>query len=65
LNRGAVRPRAAELRREGIERMDEPSREEFSEQNLPPPAGTIFVMGAYMVVLALGWAAMFWLLVDR
>jgi hypothetical protein len=45
--------------------MDEPPREEFSEDNLPPPAGTIFVMGAYMMVLAAGWAAMFWLLVDR
>jgi hypothetical protein len=45
--------------------MNEPSRDEFSEQNLPPPAGTIFVMGAYMLVLAAGWVAMFWLLVGR
>jgi hypothetical protein len=45
--------------------MDGPPREEFSEDNLPPPAGTMFVMGTYMLVLAAGWAAMFWLLVDR
>jgi hypothetical protein len=45
--------------------MAETSREEFSEENLPPPSGTIFVMGAYILVLAAAWAAMFWLLVDR
>jgi hypothetical protein len=43
----------------------EPSRNEFSEENLPPPTGTIFILGMYMLVLAAGWAVMFWMLLDR
>jgi len=45
--------------------MGEASLQEFTEENLPSPAGTVFVMGLYMLALAAGWAAMFWLLVDR
>jgi cytochrome c oxidase subunit 2 len=43
----------------------ETSGDEFSEENLPPPTGTIFVLATYMLVLAVGWAVMFWMLVDR
>ncbi|HMD51003.1 MAG TPA: hypothetical protein VKG79_17945 [Bryobacteraceae bacterium] len=43
----------------------EASRDEFSEENLPPPSGTIFILGMYMVALAVGWAVMFWMLLDR
>ncbi len=43
----------------------ETSRDEFSEENIPPPTGTIFVLGTYMLVLAVGWAVMFWMLLDR
>jgi hypothetical protein len=50
----------------GDERMaDEASHDEMPEKSLPPPTGTIFVLGIYMLALALGWAAMFWMLVDR
>jgi len=38
--------------------------DEFSE-NLPPPSGTIFILGTYMLMLAVGWAVMFWMLLDR
>jgi hypothetical protein len=41
------------------------SGDEFSEEKLPPPTGAIFVLGIYMLALAVGWAAMFWMLVDR
>jgi hypothetical protein len=41
------------------------SREEIAEESLPPPTGTIFILGIYMLALAAGWAAMFWMLVDR
>ncbi len=41
------------------------SRDEFHEEDLPPPTGTIFVLGTYMLVLAAGWAAMFWILLER
>jgi hypothetical protein len=52
------------MKREG--RMAaETSRNEFSEENLPPPTGTIFILGMYMLVLAAGWAVMFWMLLDR
>ena len=44
---------------------DEASHDEMPEESLPPPTGTIFVLGIYMLALALGWAAMFWMLVDR
>jgi hypothetical protein len=43
----------------------ETSRDEFSEEKIPPPTGTIFILGTYMLVLAVGWAAMFWVLLDR
>ncbi len=43
----------------------ERSRDEFSEEDIPPPTGTIFVLGMYMLALAVGWAVMFWTLVDR
>jgi hypothetical protein len=43
----------------------ETSRDEFFEENLPPPTGTIFILGMYMLVLAAGWAVMFWMLLDR
>ena len=43
----------------------ETSRDEFSEEDLPPPTGTIFILGTYMLVLAVGWAVMFWMLLDR
>jgi hypothetical protein len=39
--------------------------EEFSEENIPPPTGTIFVLGMYMLALAVGWVVMFWMLVER
>jgi len=43
----------------------ETSRDEFSEEKLPPPTGTTFVLGTYMLVLAAGWAVMFWVLLGR
>jgi hypothetical protein len=43
----------------------ETSRDEFSEENIPPPTGTIFILGTYMLVLAAGWTLMFWMLLDR
>jgi hypothetical protein len=43
----------------------EPPPTEFSEENIPPPRGTIFVLGVYMLVLAAGWAAMFFMMVNR
>ena len=43
----------------------ETSRDEFSEENLPPPTGTTFILGTYMLVLAVGWAVMFWMLLGR
>ena len=43
----------------------EPSRDEFSEASIPPPTGTIFILGMYMLALAVGWFLMFWMLVDR
>lgn len=39
--------------------------DEFSEENLPPPRGTIFILGTYMLLLAAGWAVMFWMLLGR
>ena len=43
----------------------ETSGDEFSEENLPPPTGTIFILGIYMLALAVGWAVMFWTLLDK
>ena len=45
--------------------VDKTARDEFSEENLPPPTGTVFVLGMYMLTLVVGWAVMFWMLVDR
>jgi len=44
---------------------EETLRDEFSEENIPPPTGTIFILGMYMLALAVGWAVMFWMLVGR
>jgi hypothetical protein len=41
------------------------SSDEFSEENIPPPTGTIFILGTYMLVLAVGWVVMFWMLLGR
>ena len=41
------------------------SRDEFPEEDLPAPTGTIFILGTYMLALAVGWAAMFWMLLER
>ena len=35
------------------------------EENVPPPTGTIFVMGLYLLALIVGWSAMFWMLVEK
>jgi len=43
----------------------ENARDEFYEENIPPPTGTIFVLGMYMLALIIGWGVMFWMLVDR
>ncbi len=41
------------------------TRRKLPEETLPPPTGTIFVMGIYMLVLMATWAAMFWLLAEN
>jgi hypothetical protein len=43
----------------------EPTRREISEESVPPPTGTIFAMGLYMLALIAAWAIMFWLLVEK
>ncbi len=43
----------------------EQSHTDLSEENIPPPRGTLFVLGLYMLVLAVGWVVMFLLLVNR
>jgi hypothetical protein len=43
----------------------EASRDEFSEENIPPPTGTLFVLGMYLLALIVGWSVMFWMLVGR
>ena len=45
--------------------MSEQTRREPPEESLPPPTGTIFVMGLYMLALIAGWGVMFLLLVDK
>lgn len=32
---------------------------ELDEHNLPPPTGTMFVMSAYLLLLAATWVALF------
>jgi hypothetical protein len=43
----------------------EPSRDEFSEESIPPPTGTVFILGMYLLALAVGWAVMFWMLLGK
>ncbi len=45
--------------------VDKTAADEFSEDHLPPPTGTVFVLGMYMLALVAGWAVMFWMLVER
>ncbi len=45
--------------------VNDTTRDEFSEESIPPPTGTIFIMGMYMLALAVGWGVMFWMLVGR
>ncbi|MGO9057993.1 MAG: hypothetical protein ACLQU2_11510 [Candidatus Binataceae bacterium] len=40
-------------------------RRDSSEESVPPPTGTIFVMGLYLLALIVGWSVMFWLLVEK
>ncbi len=35
------------------------------EEDVPPPTGTIFVMGLYMLALIVAWSAMFLMLVEK
>jgi hypothetical protein len=35
------------------------------EKEVPPPTGTIFVMGLYMLVLIVAWSAMFVMLAEK
>lgn len=35
------------------------------EENVPPPTGTIFVMGLYLLALIVAWSAMFLMLVEK
>jgi hypothetical protein len=39
--------------------------ETIEGESVPPPTGTIFVLGLYMLVLAVAWCAMFWMLMER
>ena len=41
------------------------SDDEFPEENIPPPTGTVFILGMYMLALAVGWSVMFLMLVGR
>jgi len=52
-------------RKETVRTNDETSRDDFSEESLPPPRGTIFVLGTYMLVLVVGWGVMFMMLLGR
>jgi hypothetical protein len=45
--------------------MNEPSSAGEREDDIPPPRGTVFVMAAYMIVLALMWAGMYYGLLTR
>ena len=35
------------------------------EENVPPPTGTIFVMGLYLLALIVAWSATFLMLVEK
>ncbi len=43
----------------------EQTRSSGPEENVPPPTGTIFVMGLYLLVLIVAWSAMFLMLVEK
>lgn len=45
--------------------VNENAHDEFREETIPPPTGTIFILGMYMLALVAGWGIMFWMLVDR
>jgi hypothetical protein len=40
-------------------------QDEFTEETIPPPRGTIFILGTYMLVLVVGWSVMFLMLLGR
>jgi hypothetical protein len=40
-------------------------RRDSPEESVPPPTGTVFVMGLYLLVLIVAWSAMFWLLAEK
>jgi hypothetical protein len=43
----------------------EGTRRELPEEPVPPPTGTIFVMGLYLLALIVGWSVMFWMLAEK
>jgi hypothetical protein len=43
----------------------EPTHGAPPEDNVPPPTGTIFVMGLYLLALIVAWSAMFLMLVEK
>lgn len=43
----------------------EPTRGDLPEEDVPPPTGTVFVMGLYLLALMVAWSAMFWMLVEK
>ena len=45
--------------------MSEPLSSAERDNDVPPPTGTVFVMAAYMIVLALMWAGMYYGLLTR
>jgi hypothetical protein len=45
--------------------MSDQSSAPEREDDVPPPTGTLFVMTAYMIVLALMWAGMYYGLLTR
>jgi hypothetical protein len=45
--------------------MEAETSDEFSEETIPPPTGTVFILSLYLLALAAGWTLMFWMLVDR
>jgi hypothetical protein len=43
----------------------EQTRPEPPQETVPPPTGTIFVMGLYLLALIVGWSVMFWMLAEK
>jgi hypothetical protein len=39
--------------------------DELAEENIPPPRGTVFVLGLYLLALMVGWFVMFLMLMGR